>query len=50
MWTCTTHTHGQSGEHLLHVGLGYFHEYQPTLDSFLDLFARLRKERLIPAR
>jgi nucleoside-diphosphate-sugar epimerase len=26
-----------------------FHEYQPTLGSFLDLFARLRKERIIPA-
>jgi nucleoside-diphosphate-sugar epimerase len=25
-----------------------FTEYQPTLASFLDLFARLRKERLIP--
>ena len=27
---------------------GGFHEYQPTLRSFLDLFARLRKERIIP--
>lgn len=26
-----------------------FHEYQPTLDSFLDLFARLREDRIIPA-
>jgi nucleoside-diphosphate-sugar epimerase len=26
-----------------------FHEYQPTLGSFLDLFARLREERIIPA-
>jgi nucleoside-diphosphate-sugar epimerase len=26
-----------------------FHEYQPTLGSFLELFARLRKERIIPA-
>lgn len=26
-----------------------FRDYQPTLDSFLDLFARLRAERLIPA-
>src|SRR5205807_2315958 len=24
-------------------------EYQPTLGSFLDLFARLRRERIIPA-
>ena len=30
--------------------LAGFHEYQPTLRSFLDLFARLRAERLIPAR
>jgi NAD(P)-dependent dehydrogenase (short-subunit alcohol dehydrogenase family) len=29
--------------------LAGFHEYQPTLRSFLDLFARLRKERIIPA-
>src|SRR5579864_7481699 len=29
--------------------LAGFHEYQPTLGSFLDLFARLRKERIIPA-
>ena len=28
--------------------LAGFHEYQPTLGSFLDLFARLRKERIIP--
>jgi nucleoside-diphosphate-sugar epimerase len=28
--------------------LAGFHEYQPTLRSFLDLFARLRKERIIP--
>jgi nucleoside-diphosphate-sugar epimerase len=28
--------------------LARFHEYQPTLRSFLDLFARLRKERIIP--
>lgn len=26
-----------------------FHDYQPTLDSFLDLFARLRRDRIIPA-
>jgi hypothetical protein len=26
-----------------------FHEYQPTLGSFLDLFARLRRARIIPA-
>ena len=26
-----------------------FHDYQPTLGSFLDLFARLRRERIIPA-
>jgi nucleoside-diphosphate-sugar epimerase len=25
-----------------------FHDYQPTLGSFLDLFARLRRERIIP--
>jgi nucleoside-diphosphate-sugar epimerase len=29
--------------------LAGFHDYQPTLGSFLDLFARLRKERIIPA-
>jgi nucleoside-diphosphate-sugar epimerase len=29
--------------------LAGFHEYQPTLRSFLDLFAKLRKERIIPA-
>ncbi len=29
--------------------LAGFHEYQPTLRSFLDLFARLRSERIIPA-
>jgi nucleoside-diphosphate-sugar epimerase len=29
--------------------LAGFHEYQPTLASFLDLFARLRRERIIPA-
>jgi nucleoside-diphosphate-sugar epimerase len=29
--------------------LAGFHEYQPTLGSFLDLFARLRRERIIPA-
>jgi nucleoside-diphosphate-sugar epimerase len=29
--------------------LAGFHEYQPTLGSFLDLFARLREERIIPA-
>ena len=28
--------------------LAGFHEYQPTLGSFLDLFARLRSERIIP--
>ena len=28
--------------------LAGFHEYQPTLGSFLDLFARLRNERIIP--
>jgi nucleoside-diphosphate-sugar epimerase len=28
--------------------LAGFHDYQPTLGSFLDLFARLRKDRLIP--
>ncbi len=27
-----------------------FHDYQPTLPSFLDLFARLRRERIIPDR
>jgi nucleoside-diphosphate-sugar epimerase len=30
--------------------LAGFHEYQPTLGSFLDLFARLRSEQIIPAR
>jgi hypothetical protein len=25
-----------------------FHQYQPTLGSFLDLFRRLRQERIIP--
>jgi nucleoside-diphosphate-sugar epimerase len=29
--------------------LAGFHEYQPTLGSFLDLFARLRSEPIIPA-
>jgi len=29
--------------------LAGFHDYQPTLRSFLDLFARLRRERIIPA-
>jgi nucleoside-diphosphate-sugar epimerase len=29
--------------------LAGFHEYQPTLDSFLELFGRLRQERIIPA-
>jgi hypothetical protein len=29
--------------------LAGFHEYQPTLGSFLDLFARLREDRIIPA-
>ena len=29
--------------------LAGFHEYQPTTSSFLDLFAKLRKERIIPA-
>jgi hypothetical protein len=29
--------------------LAGFHVYQPTLGSFLDLFARLRRERIIPA-
>jgi len=29
--------------------LAGFHEYQPTLSAFLDLFARLRSERIIPA-
>jgi hypothetical protein len=28
--------------------LAGFHEYQPTLGSFLDLFARLRREQIIP--
>ncbi|WP_435008678.1 SDR family oxidoreductase [Tundrisphaera lichenicola] len=28
--------------------LAGFHEYQPTLGSFLDLFARLRRDRIIP--
>jgi hypothetical protein len=28
--------------------LAGFHEYQPTLGSFLDLFARLRRGRIIP--
>jgi len=25
-----------------------FHDYQPTPRSFLDLFAKLRRERIIP--
>jgi hypothetical protein len=29
--------------------LAGFHEYQPTLGSFLDSFARLRRERIIPS-
>jgi RNA polymerase sigma factor (sigma-70 family) len=29
--------------------LAGFHDYQPTLRSFMDLFARLRRERIIPA-
>ena len=29
--------------------LAGFHDYQPTLGSFLDLFARLRRERIIPS-
>jgi nucleoside-diphosphate-sugar epimerase len=29
--------------------LAGFHDYQPTLGSFLDLFARLRKDRIIPS-
>jgi hypothetical protein len=29
--------------------LAGFHDYQPTRDSFLDLFTRLRRERIIPA-
>lgn len=29
--------------------LAGFHEYQPTLGSFLDLFSRRRRERIIPA-
>ena len=28
--------------------LAGFHEYQPPLGSFLDLLARLRRERIIP--
>ena len=28
---------------------GGFHDYKPTLGSFLDLFARLRADRIIPA-
>lgn len=28
--------------------LAGFHEYQPTLGSLLDLFARLRRERVMP--
>jgi hypothetical protein len=31
------------------AGLAGFHEYQPTRGSFLDLFGRLRIERIIPA-
>jgi nucleoside-diphosphate-sugar epimerase len=30
--------------------LAGFHDYQPTPGSFLDLFARLREDRIIPAR
>jgi nucleoside-diphosphate-sugar epimerase len=29
--------------------LAGFHDYQPTLSSFLDLFSRLRKERILPS-
>jgi hypothetical protein len=29
--------------------LAGFHEYQPRLGSFLDLFTRLRRGRIIPA-
>ena len=29
--------------------LAGFHEYQPTLRSFLDLFAQLRRNTVIPA-
>jgi hypothetical protein len=29
--------------------LAGFNEYQPTLGSFLDVFVRLRRERIIPA-
>ena len=29
--------------------LAGFHEYPPTLGSLLDPFARLRRERIIPA-
>src|SRR5216684_6377710 len=28
--------------------LAGFHEYEPTVNSFLELFARLRRERIIP--
>jgi hypothetical protein len=28
--------------------LAGIHQYRPTLGSFLDLFARLRRERIIP--
>jgi hypothetical protein len=34
---------------LIGSNLAGFHEYQPTLGSFLDLFARLRRDRIIPA-
>jgi nucleoside-diphosphate-sugar epimerase len=30
--------------------LAGFHEYQPTLGSFLDLFARLREDHIIPTQ
>jgi hypothetical protein len=38
------------GTDMIKSRLAGFHEYQPTLGSFLDLFARLRRERVIPAR
>jgi hypothetical protein len=38
---------GLIGSNLAKSRLAGFHVYQPTLSSFLDLFARLREERII---
>ena len=48
------HTDGDIGLEIEHIadmgrsrGAGFL-DYQPTLGSFFDLFARLRAERVIP--